>query len=573
MKIARVLLLAGLVLLSFGAGAQTPHSPSIEDAFLIPRNSQIGAWVVKKTQWSAADEQGFGDFIARIAKSRCYTVDNCIKNPANPYYNPAEDKPVFYYADCGRFPYLMRMYYAWKNNLPFSAVSRVSGTPEDVQAWVQQQIAKGNPHPNPANGFPTNSSEHGNVMLSRLNIPDSRNITYNFYRTAFYVINRVNTADYRFDVERQMPVMGDFYPVDISREGIRPGVTLYDPAGHVTLVYEVTPDGEVKYIDAHPDNSVSRGVYNKTFERSRPAHGAGFKAFRPMVVENAVTAADGSIHGDVVTVANDKLPDFSLVQMYGTKPDPQGRWSKGPFIYNGESVDVYEYIKLKLATSAQKINPADQLGKDLDALCSLFQDRIPSVQQAVDAGIPQMQHPDRMPKNIYSDSGDWEAYSTPGRDIRLKMGMVDLLDTAKRLKARLAAQDPLLISPVNYDIQKEYLKAAQASNQRCPISYLNSQKQKITIDLFEAIRRLGKISFDPYMCPERRWGASGSELGTCVEDSEKHLWYDAQQFYRNRTEKVMTYDNDYDLTTLQQVNQQQRGQDLNIDLLSALRSL
>ena len=56
----------------------------------------------------------------------------------------------------------------------------------------------------------------------------------------------------------------------------------------------------------------------------------------------------------------------------------------------------------------------------------------------------------------------------------------------------------------------------------------------------EARKRLFEFSFDPYQCPERRWGAHGDELGTCGDDEVKRRWYDAERRLRNQIER--TYD-------------------------------
>jgi hypothetical protein len=52
--------------------------------------------------------------------------------------------------------------------------------------------------------------------------------------------------------------------------------------------------------------------------------------------------------------------------------------------------------------------------------------------------------------------------------------------------------------------------------------------------------RLWEMSFDPYHCPERRWGAAGAELETCTDDENKTAWYNAQRYLRYQAER--TYD-------------------------------
>jgi hypothetical protein len=57
------------------------------------------------------------------------------------------------------------------------------------------------------------------------------------------------------------------------------------------------------------------------------------------------------------------------------------------------------------------------------------------------------------------------------------------------------------------------------------------------MNLDEAIDRLFKFSFNPYVCPELRWGLSGDELATCSQDNEKWEWYRASQSLRNQIDR------------------------------------
>jgi len=47
------------------------------------------------------------------------------------------------------------------------------------------------------------------------------------------------------------------------------------------------------------------------------------------------------------------------------------------------------------------------------------------------------------------------------------------------------------------------------------------------------------ISFDPYHCVERRWGAQDpEELATCAEAADKRAWYEAEQRLRNQPDRI-----------------------------------
>ena len=83
-------------------------------------------WVIKKDHWSDADEQGFGKFVAAIGETDCSSSESCLRNAANPWRASDGDfKDID--SDCAKWPYLLRAYYAWKNNLPFSYVGSIVG--------------------------------------------------------------------------------------------------------------------------------------------------------------------------------------------------------------------------------------------------------------------------------------------------------------------------------------------------------------------------------------------------------------------------------------------------------------
>jgi hypothetical protein len=68
----------------------------------------------------------------------------------------------------------------------------------------------------------------------------------------------------------------------------------------------------------------------------------------------------------------------------------------------------------------------------------------------------------------------------------------------------------------------------------------------------EARARLFDFSFDPYHCPERRWGAtSDTELATCPDNALKRQWYEAERRLRNQTERAYEARMDFSLGDLQ----------------------
>jgi hypothetical protein len=324
---------------------------------------------------------------------------------------------------------------------------------------------------------------------------------------------------------------------------------IYDPNGHVATIYRVEADGRIHYMDAHPDSSLTHGFYDLRFVRAYPGMGAGFKNWRPVRLVGARLRDDGTYTGGhIVAEANADITDFSDEQFYGNgpRPDEDRDWRDGRFTLNGAPLDWYDYVRAKLAGGRLQFDPLREVADMVDSNCADLHDRVEAVDLALKAGMASREEPERLPQNIYGTDGDWETYSTPSRDARLKTAFKELRDFAERFVRMYQAKDPKLAykgSDLATDLRATYdRKAAQ-----CSITYTRSDGSPFTIGYEEARRRLFAMSFDPYQCAERRWGAStGEEFGTCSETTLKAAWYDAEQNLRNQIDR--TYDAEMDFT-------------------------
>src|ERR1700744_2025363 len=57
--------------------------------------AQPGPWRIRKTEWTPADEAGFGQFVRAIALSGCTTTTQCMQRAANPYHDSDPPSLVF----------------------------------------------------------------------------------------------------------------------------------------------------------------------------------------------------------------------------------------------------------------------------------------------------------------------------------------------------------------------------------------------------------------------------------------------------------------------------------------------
>lgn len=483
------------------------------------------AWKITKPSWSSQDEKSFQEFVSRIGEAvearQCRTVTECMNSPANTY-RKSDPPGLRYFADCADYPYYLRAYFAWKNGLPFSMANsmRKRKVPNNQDRDIRY-------------------SRYGNEVASRFTtaaagqFPDARQILNTLIRDMTSSANfRTHYADDKADL------FTDYYPVSIDREAIRPGTVIYDPNGHVAVVYRITDDGKALFMDAHPDNSLTTGTYGSKYVRSHPGQGAGFKNWRPQTLVGATYESATGIYrgGKIVGVSNQQLADYSKEQFFGNAGDllPDERWSEGRFVLDGKPIAYFDYVRQKLSLGNLRIDPVQEFSAVLQDVCDSLKDRVQAVNTALTAGIQNRPHPPRLPDNIYGTVGDWETYSTPSRDAQLKVSFVDLLTQSRDFIAKWKSQDPM-IQYSGSNLAQDLLDVYQRESVSCEIAYTNTAGRNVVLNLEQIRQRLFKLSFDPYHCVEFRWGAqTADELQTCRDDANKRLWYERQQRLRNQ---------------------------------------
>jgi hypothetical protein len=495
-------------------GAAQAQAPDAAHAFL---------YVIRYDHWTDADERAYSEFIQGIGDSQCRTVDSCLHGSWNPFTAGDPDE-IYFHSDCADLPYLLRAYFAWKRGLPFSYESAVAprGDTDDIRY-----------------------TPDGNEVAARADVLTR---TISGYALLGIVRGAVSSASYRIHPEVEAPYEPDFYSPAIDPKSIRPGTIVYDPNGHVATIFRVFPNGRLEYFDAHPDESVTRGFYDLRFARARPAAGAGFKNWRPVTLVGATRRTDGAlVGGHMVLAPNHTIADFSLEQFYGNGARPDDAlWSSGAFTLNGQVLDYYDYVRARLAGGRLEFDPVREIRDMVESNCNDLHYRADAVALAIAARIQNRPEPSRLPANIYGTDGDWETYSTPSRDARLKTAFKELRDTAARFVELYRAGDTRLAYRGS-DLVADLIAAYDAQAAQCRISYRRSDGSEVAFDYAEAQRRLFAMSFDPYHCVERRWGASvAAELSTCRDGAVKQKWYAAEQTLRNQLDR--TYDARMDFT-------------------------
>ncbi|MBV9693663.1 MAG: hypothetical protein JO261_08180 [Alphaproteobacteria bacterium] len=356
-----------------------------------------------------------------------------------------------------------------------------------------------------------------------------------------HMLDSVFSATYRTDASETRGVLSDFFSPAMKPGTIRPGTLIYDVNGHVAIVYKVDEDGRIFYMDAHPDFTVTRSVFGAQFGQSPARLGGGLKNWRPFkLVGFHRDAAGHLIGGHMAYAENDQIADFSLVQYAGTEPNPKLDVKKARFVYDGAQLGFYEYVRVAVSGGRMSLTPLYELQATMKTLCNDLNDRAQYVDLDIKDGISVKDHPRRLPDNIYgSNDNEWETYSTPSRDARIKAAFVQFYKDLKEMIDLWVKRDPRIV----YDglfLQKDLRETYAAQSKACPITYLNSAKQPVPMSFDDMMHRLFRLSFDPYHCIELRWGAVGEERASCPDQKMKLKWYDAEQRLRNQPDR--TYD-------------------------------
>lgn len=585
-------------------------------------------WPVTSSEWTAQNESEWQAFVQRIGESGCTNVDQCLTDPrANPYISEV-DLLGSHYSDCADFPFYLRCYFAWKKGLPCVVPGSMKGNPltpqqqERVQneiaaiqrdnslsavqktelvADIQAKVAGGTYARN--GNFP----EIAATLVPLRTAPEARN----FFDITRRIVNTVSSGHMRVNATLPGRPLNVFYSPEVTRNGIIPGTVLYQAEGHVAMVFKVEADGTVRYVDAHPDNSVSRGVFNSNFRRNNPVFGDGFKNWRPYTV-SGLARTGGSLAWSSSSRLN-LLPDaqiatFSLEQYFGHIQRNPISWNGSQFcqadargtclrdrqgvvlapvknevddedqsfsvVVEGRSypLSIENFVQVRL--SGRKINVLQGFTQRLNNICTQFKDRVKAVQEGV-VGMSSQAMPQQLPGNIFTEGGQWFTFSTPGRDIRIRLAIVGAIQYARSMMQAQRRNDPMY-SYGTGDFKYQAVRAYGEVANSCDLSYINSANERIRLSFAGAIQRVVRMSFVPYFCVEKRWGAlSDYELMTCTDQADEEVWYRVLMIKYG--DLINRNTNARFGQTLEQMIQATEGQELpnaqNFDLQKALRDL
>ena len=459
-------ILRSFLALTFVAGCAAPAfvagcaGPATDDS-----NSSQDDLSMGTKAWDATAEKEWSTFIAGLGNAReagkCTTLGQCINDPTiNPYKAPTDtDLDVF--ADCSKVGIALRGYFAIKTGRPFKYVSEVVGDRPASLAPDKEPDYRYTANNHPIAWSTAKSSPTMQALFNRI---------ASLYHSGFYRMGPTVEND-------------DTYPIDIRPGTVRPGTVYYDPNGHVLLVYKVDANGTVRFIDGHPDNSLSTQILSTSLAVGGVNQGGGFRNFRPLDSHTLDYAPNGS------------LTDLGSSQY-------------------GHGAGYVDWVRSQL-TGGVALPPEQQLTLLMDQLCTDIVGRV----AAVDVG-KQMASADLvdLPANIYGADGDWESFSTPGRDQKLRSSFRNIFQFINTTAGGQAAQSRALVA--------KYASIWKSHQAACKITYTSSAGTPVNLTLNDIQARLFDLSFDPYECVEMRWGAypkNTTEYASCTTQDAAHV--------------------------------------------------
>ena len=463
-------------------------------------------WPVEQA-WNAETETLYSAWVARLfddpldAEPSWKGIGAVLRDPGRnllfDHLGLGEDSggKIVLTPDCADLPFFLRAYFAWKLGLPFgySACSRGTATsPPRCDGWRSNLSPESPPSGDDTSAF---------LQFVR------RDVGWGVHSGTA----RTPLADDKTDL----------YPVGISEHEIRPGTVYADPYGHTLVVVARIPQtpergGLLLAVDAQPDLTVARKRFwrgNFLFATDPKLGGAGFKHFRPIVVEG----------GRVKRLSNEEIArdpqfgDFSLAQ-----------------VANG-SEGFYDAMDAML--SPQPLDPERAFLQMIDALNEQVGARVRSVANGEDY-VAKNKGTIAMPDGaaIFETTGAWEDYATPSRDLRLLIA----IDVVRGFPEKVRQQPKRFAMPAGTDpaaVQKtlESLLASEAAKRSFTYVRSDGGEQRLTLaDVLERAPAL-EMAYNPNDCVETRWGAAkgSAEAATCKRA--------APQEQRSRMEKYRAW--------------------------------
>lgn len=375
-----------------------------------------------------------------------------------------EEKELRLYPDCADLSPYLRALFAWKLGLPFSYHYCTRGTPTRP-ATCGRHMCNNRPR----------KAKHATEAF------------YIFLRKAKRAVHSASGL-----TDPRDPV-SDFYPVELSREAIAPGTIFSDPYDHVIMVVRWIPqslNGPGILMAADAQSSAQIGF--RRFWRGNfifdPKVGGGFQRHRPVRYQGPYERYHSPTNAELEQMGYTRI---GYEQYEGTDDAFHARMEE---LISPRPLDPFSeqenYVKALHEQVLRRVTTVDKT----EAFMKTFKRSHISMPRGV---------------GIFSTVNEWEAHSTPSRDLRLLIAIDQVLEFP----------DAVARHPERYSFEEgadvETLRKHQRKLlEQYTFDYTRSDGSTWTLTMAELLdRRAGlEVAYNPNDCIEVRWGApEGSE--------------------------------------------------------------
>ncbi|MEM3113126.1 MAG: hypothetical protein QXI33_01745 [Candidatus Pacearchaeota archaeon] len=484
--------------------------PAISSLFFyVDADTNTGAWEHLRT-WNLDEFYRYSKWVGNIyhfkrngsGKQKMARLNYIIKddemnllnhqnflNDGNPQISDKEANILNAANHCGSFPMLLFLYYSYRRGLP-CLVSKIK-----MESGSDIRYSKGN-HPI---GHVDSLSFNGDFGSFIQNSIFGGHGGYNFV-----------SGNFRTDPNLEKT---DSVPISIDRSCLMPGTMCYNANGHCLVVGHIEESGEVHFLDAHPDHSITFNQTLSAIPSVKPAelgvHGLkrcydGFRNIRLAKINN----------GRAVHFTNEEMIPFgySILQY-----KDMAKINSSGLIVNGQKVSSYpDYVRACLRTGKEK--PLDFLENSILEFAEMMKERVEFVEAAWNDVLingPITFPNDSSSENIYQANGRWEVFSSPSSDVDRK-NKYNYITT--RIEDMLINFDPFSrvydYSGFSFseELAAKLMKRKEELFSNYFIVYKKSNGGEVSLTLSDIEKRLFDLSFDPNHPPEIRWGApAGSD--------------------------------------------------------------
>jgi hypothetical protein len=456
--------------------------------------------------WDNAAEAEYARWIEHFgtqkAQGQCRTLEGCLKKSNVNTLWDERDSSLRAFADCADVPFVMRAYFSYKKGLPYS-LATVYGGRYTAGNHTSCAVVDG--------GFVCDAREGRELHQKNYS---GINALLNG------IVNRVMSGYLRTPPEDSA---SDTFPVDVSLATVKPGTLFYDPNGHVLTVFKVEADGTIRMFDGHPDQTLTTKIFGEMFARGGPKQGGGFRNWRPLEERG----------NQIFRPSNQALVNRGLGYSATAQYLPSSSYPEKNY---------YKWVRNRLSRGAL-MNPLREFSEKTKQLCVDVRDRVEAVNIALGAGVHLRPHPQTLPPNIYGAEGDWEVYSTPSRDARLKASLREISRFVVEMRDAVARGDDSVgyegsASQLNADFVKSWMTFSAEDS--CSAEYKSAAGARVRLGLNDVVDRIYDLSFDPYHCAELRWGAKPGmpeyNDAACSGGGKLH-WYKIENTLRNAIDR------------------------------------